>query len=177
MPLLSPPLSESGSDSDSSLNVGSRTKRFMAKYLRQQEEEEQEEEQEWRRRDEEEWRRRRDAEWMRRRDAEDEWRRREDAGRRAGAAGPLIDVTNLSHRISGMKQEVKPEPGEETGRPAWPAAPRPPAHPTLRAPRPPDKPPPPPPHPPPPRPPAPPPRTPSSPPRPPAPSPRPPPAS
>ena len=35
--LHSPALSESESDSDSSLNAGSRTKRFMAKYLKEQE--------------------------------------------------------------------------------------------------------------------------------------------
>ena len=157
--LHSPPLSESESDSDSSLNAGSRTKLFMAKYLREQEldqeggwrksgkeeegwrkkaeveeewtrrnqeeewrqrdmedgwkrEREEEEEEQWKREaEEEEWKRSMDEEEMWRRHDDDDgerWRRREEEMVRRG--GPLIDVTNLSQRISGMKQEVKSEP-------------------------------------------------------------------
>jgi len=160
--LHSPALSESESDSDSSLNAGSRTKRFMAKYLKEQELDQegrwmdkeaegwrkkeewpllrnQQEEEDWRRRkmekgwkqerefedEEEQWKREvaeEEEEWKRgmeeersmwrRHDLEDndKWTMDEIRRRTVGGGGPLIDVTNLSQRISGMKQEVKFEP-------------------------------------------------------------------
>jgi len=105
----SPSPGSESEDSDNSFNVGSRTKRFMAKYLR---EKEGEHEERWKRREEEEeeedeeemfdkrWRITEEDE-----KGEEKWRR--EVGRMThteGTGGPMIDVTNLSHRISGMKQ-------------------------------------------------------------------------
>ena len=79
-------------------------------------EREDEEEEQWKREaEEEEWKRSMEEEemWRRHEDEGEKWRRmrEEEIGRRAvGGGGPLIDVTNLSQRISGMKQEVKSEP-------------------------------------------------------------------
>merc|ERR1711910_259311 len=71
--LHSPALSESESDSDSSLNAGSRTKRFMAKYLKEQE---LDQEGRWMDKEAEGWRKKEEWPLLRNKEEEEDWRPR-----------------------------------------------------------------------------------------------------